>query len=80
MNQRLHQLAYEKAVRLLGEGPGERLLRAVLRECRLEQISTPDELMQVANTLKKRQDTFEIALGAILGFQATVYGSQPADK
>lgn len=79
MDQSLHTLAHEKASRLLGQAQAERLIRAVLREIGLETITTPDELMQIANLLRQREDTFEVALGAILGFQATVHGSMLSD-
>jgi len=65
----LHAIAHDKLTRVFGRERGEELLTSVLLEAKLKRIDTTDDLLRVADALKKRGG-FIATTGVILEVQA----------
>jgi hypothetical protein len=71
----LTDLARSKMERVLGQKAARELLALGLAELKIDFLRTPEELLQFALFLRRR-DGFEGAVGGLLGVQAAIRGAK----
>ncbi|MBA3459586.1 MAG: hypothetical protein H0T46_06475 [Deltaproteobacteria bacterium] len=77
MDGKLHELALNKMIRILGEQRARRLMGDILTSLSIA-IQDADDLLRFGAELSKRPG-FEGAVGAMLSVQAVMHGADAAE-
>ena len=72
-----YELAHGKLTRVFGEVKAEQLLREIVTDGAMPEISTAQDLLAFAEALKRRGG-FEATVGAMLGLEAVLRGADAA--
>ena len=72
-----HDLAYNKLALVFGDEKARRLVREIVADGGLAEISNAQDLLIFSGALKKRGG-FESTVGAMLGLQAVLRGANAA--